>query len=395
MSSSAALADTPRILVLGGGFAGVLAARRLGSALRGDASIRLVNDRDTFVERVRLHQIATGQDVVRPRIAQMIGNHAATFTRGRVTSLDTAERTVCIRHGDKEETAGYDVLVYALGSTIDLDSVPGVRACCASLADEGAALDMMQRLGALQKNGSGNVVVCGGGLTGIELAAEIAETFPSLRTSLVTAGRFGETFSPSGRAHVERAFERLRVDVREQTSVVSVRSSELVVEDGAPLPFDLCVWAASFAVPDLAQKAGLEVDRKNRVVVDAQLRSVSDKHVFAAGDCAIPLPSVCVPIRMGCATAMPMAGLVSDNVARAVRGRALESFRYAYLAQFVSLGRRDALAQFVCADDSPRAFVLGGRLAVWMKELTFRMNMFSLGTGFYPWRLAMLGAPIA
>jgi NADH dehydrogenase FAD-containing subunit len=92
---------------------------------------------------------------------------------------------------------------------------------------------------------------------------------------------------------------------------------------------------------------------------------------------------------------MPMAAQTAHNVVAHVRGRRLRAFRFAYTARFISLGRRDALAQITRADDSPRRLVMTGRLAAWIKDLTSRFNMLALRTGFYPWRLAIVGARVA
>jgi NADH dehydrogenase FAD-containing subunit len=119
------------------------------------------------------------------------------------------------------------------------------------------------------------------------------------------------------------------------------------------------------------------------VRLDPFLRSVSHPEVFGAGDAAVP--DACrITIRMGCATAMPMAAVAAQNLVRTIANHSLAPFRYAYMAQFASLGRTDALAQYVRADDSPRPWISTGRLAAWMKELTFKMNLSALYNGFYP-----------
>ncbi len=89
---------------------------------------------------------------------------------------------------------------------------------------------------------------------------------------------------------------------------------------------------------------------------------------------------------------MPMAACAADNIIALSRGRAPTAFRYAYLAQFVSLGRTTALAQWTFADDRPRRWITRGRLAAWLKDFTFVMNLWALRTAIYPWRLLLLFA---
>jgi len=223
--------------------------------------------------------------------------------------------------------------------------------------------------------------------------SEIAERFPSIRALLVTRGEIGEGLSEGGRHHVKKTLARMGIALREGVSVTALEARRLRVEGGPDIDCDACVWAASFGVSPLARDAGFAVSPRGQVLVDATMRSVSHPEVFAVGDAAIPAESVGVPIRMGCATAMPMAACGADNLADSVQGRAPTGFRYAYLAQFVSLGRRECLAQLVHHDDSPRDLFLTGILASSLKELTFRMNLFGIRTGFYPWRLLLLAAP--
>ena len=179
----------------------------------------------------------------------------------------------------------------------------------------------------------------------------------------------------------------MRIAIFDHREVLRVQTGMLVLANAEPLPFAACVWAASFKVPMLAKVAGLQVNTRGQIVLDPHLRSLSHPKVFAIGDAAIPAH---LPLRMGCATAMPMAACAADNLFALTQGRALVAFRYAYVAQFISLGRRDALAQWVHHDDRPRRWILGGRIAAWLKNLTFRMNLFALRSGIYPWRL--LGA---
>src|SRR5690606_38100116 len=89
----------------------------------------------------------------------------------------------------------------------------------------------------------GRVAVVGGGLTGIETAAELAEAYPSLRVALITSGTLGAGLSSRGRSYVLRALDRFNVDVRESTRGEAVASERVRLAGGGELPADLCVWA--------------------------------------------------------------------------------------------------------------------------------------------------------
>jgi NADH dehydrogenase FAD-containing subunit len=123
-----------RIVVLGAGYAGTLATARLAGRVRpdiqrGQVAITLVNAADVLVERLRLHQLAANRPIVQRPIADMLCGTGVSFMRGMVTGMDVARRTIAVQTDAGAEPLGYDQLVYALGSTIDQDSVPGVRTC--------------------------------------------------------------------------------------------------------------------------------------------------------------------------------------------------------------------------------------------------------------------------
>ncbi|MYS42248.1 FAD-dependent oxidoreductase, partial [Streptomyces sp. SID5998] len=135
-----------RIIVLGAGHAGAIAAGRLARRLRrDDVSLVLVNAEPDFVERVRLHQLAAGQDL-RPRpLAEMFAGTGVDLRIARVTAVDADRRTVTVTdpaaaHGPRTEELPYDTLVYALGSGGNDHGVPGVAEHAHDIAGRPGAL---------------------------------------------------------------------------------------------------------------------------------------------------------------------------------------------------------------------------------------------------------------
>ncbi|WP_329251963.1 FAD-dependent oxidoreductase [Actinoallomurus sp. NBC_01490] len=351
-----------RILVLGAGYAGLVAAGL--TARHRDARVTLVNASDRFVERVRLHQVATGQRVRTRPIAELLGGAPVDFVVGRVTAIDAARREAELADGRR---LGYDILIYALGSMSDGGGVPGAaeHAYPVAVADDAARL--WERLTA-----DGTVAVVGGGLTGIEAAAELAETHPERTVRLLTADQLGAALSERGRRHVRRVFTRLGVEIRDGVRVAEVRADGLLLDGGEHVPADTVVWATGFRVPDLARDAGFAVDGHGRMLVDPALRSVSNPEVYAIGDAAVMQRPDEQELRMACATALPSARHVARAVGDELAGREPGPFRFRYVNQCISLGRRDALVQYVRADDSPVEFVLTGRIAALYKEVIVR-----------------------
>ena len=154
-----------KVVILGGGYAGALAAARLAQKDL-PVQITLVDASEYFVERIRLHQMATGQRVaLRPMTAVL--PREARYRHGRVVAVDTASQAVTLETPTGRETLGYDWLIYALGSTVDTQAVPGIAQFAHSLSGPWAAERLHTALEA-QAGRQGRVLVIGGGLTGIE-----------------------------------------------------------------------------------------------------------------------------------------------------------------------------------------------------------------------------------
>jgi NADH dehydrogenase FAD-containing subunit len=125
--SSTQTESNTRVVVLGAGYAGLLAAIRLAGKSR-KAEVTLINPRDEFVDRVRLHQYAANQNVRRKKLVDILGSSKVSFVRGTGTAIDLNKKSVLVNDQDLgPRDVKYDYLIYALGSQTDVDGVPGVR----------------------------------------------------------------------------------------------------------------------------------------------------------------------------------------------------------------------------------------------------------------------------
>jgi NADH:ubiquinone reductase (H+-translocating) len=354
-----------QIVVLGAGYSGQVAANL--AARRLDAEVTVVNDRDRFVERVRLHQIAAGQELREHKIADLLRGSGARLVVDRVTEIDTSAHTVRLENG---APLHYDKLIYALGSEVDLDSTPGAAEHAFTVTGVGQALRLRERVAS-----GGVVTVVGGGLTGIEAATELAESYPDLTVRLLTADALGARLSDRGRAHLRRTFGRLGIEIHDEVKVIEVRADGVVLAGGEHVASDFVVWTTGFTVPRLARDAGIAVDEEGRMIVDDSMRSLSHPDVYGAGDAAaVHLPTG-QELRMACATGLPIAQAAVRAIQARQAGREPRPMRFRYVNQCISLGRKDGLIQFVHADDSPREAVLTGRLAALYKEFVVRVAM--------------------
>ncbi|TQS29385.1 NAD(P)/FAD-dependent oxidoreductase [Microbispora sp. KK1-11] len=361
-----------RIIVLGGGYTGAIAAGRLAKRLRReDVAITLVNAEPDFVERVRMHQLATGQDL-RPRpFSEMFAGTGVDLRLAKVTGVDVDRKTVTVADANGAGSGSvelvYDTLVYALGSGWNGQDVPGAAEHAYEIASRPGALRLRERLARLDAGQT--VVVVGGGLTGIEAASEIAESRPDLDVALAAGGDLGDWLSPKGREHLRKVFGTVGITVHEHTTVTGVEAGRMLTADGTAIPAAVTVWTTGFAVHPIAKATALEVTGTGQIVVDGTMRSVSHPDVYAIGDAAMALGPGNKPLRMSCASGTPAAWQAADAIAARLTGGKLPNVPIRYFNQCISLGRNEGLIQYVTADDRAVRAVLTGRLAAVYKEL--------------------------
>jgi NADH dehydrogenase FAD-containing subunit len=362
-----------RIIVLGAGYTGAVAAGRLARRLhREDVAITLVNAEPDFVERVRMHQLAAGQDLSPRPLSEMFAGTGVELRLAKVTGVDVDRRTVAVvdanGSGEPEtEVLEYDTLVYALGSGWNDQGVPGAAEHAHQIAGRPGALRLRERLARLDAGES--VVVVGGGLTGLEAATEIAEARPDLDVALAARGELGDWLSPKGRRHLRKVFGKLGITVHEHAAVTGVEADRVTTADGGTIPAAITLWTTGFAVHPIAEATTLDVTDTGRIVVDGTMRSVSHPDVYAIGDAALAMGPGDKPLRMSCASGTPMAWQAADAIAARLTGGKLPNAPLRYFNQCISLGRREGLIQYVTADDRAVRAALTGRLAAVYKEL--------------------------
>ncbi|MEO3757878.1 FAD-dependent oxidoreductase [Mycobacterium sp. B14F4] len=358
-----------KVVVIGGGYSGTLAANQLRA--RGDRhvpDITLVNPRPKFVERIRLHQMVAGGYDACVDYGTLLGE-GIRLVVDTATRIDADTRTVRLASGRSLE---YDYVIYAVGSTAAApSSVPGVVEFAYAVAEFEHAQRLRERLDELHHDAP--VTVVGGGLTGIEVAAELAEQ--GRRVTLVCGGQLAPTLSEPGRRSVAKVMRRLGVVVLSDDVVREVRSDAVVFADGAVRPSAVTVWAAGFGVPDLAVTSGLQTDEMGRLLTDETLTSVDDPRIVAAGDCAAPSGEA---LRMCCASASQLGPQAANTVLSRIAGTEPAVFQYALPGTCTSLGRRAGVLQLARRDDTPINVYFGGRVAAKLKEAICKGTVWGL-----------------
>ena len=345
------------VVILGGGYAGVMAANRLAASGRPGLEVVLVTPARRFVERIRLHQYAAGTredatvdfaSVLHPAVSCVWDSAARIQPEARRIQLSTGN------------WLGYDYLVYSVGSA-------------GAAAPEGAhRIEQLDGAAAARSDlaalpAGGRVAVVGGGLTAVEAAAETARAFPHLRVVLHSAG----PVAPRLGAPAQRTLEQ-----RLRKAGVELHTNRAAAADGdvrRSLDADVVLWCAGFAVPGLAAASGLPVNAGGRLRLGPTLQVHGSERIYGAGDAAaIDGYSY---LRMSCAAALPMGADAAGNILRAIDGTAGIRHNSGFRGVCISLGRKDAVVQFLAADDTPSRLHLYGRTAAVQKELICRMTL--------------------
>ncbi|KAA0022153.1 NAD(P)/FAD-dependent oxidoreductase [Antrihabitans cavernicola] len=376
-------ASAHKVVVLGAGYAGVLAANRILSSLHRDRSfgdgpscrITVVNPRPDFVERIRLHEVAAGtRDSASTPLSDVLHPEARLIV-GSAKLIDPDEHVVEVVVDGTVESIWYDTLIYAAGSAT-ANSVPGVDRYAYRVGDVDSAHDLRAALGVLPAHS--RVQVVGGGATAVETASEIAWQYPELDVVIACSGEVLGVMPNKARRKIVAKLTALGVYIREHTAVTEVSERAISTANGDRLEFDLCVWTASFAVPDIAYRSGLATDEIGRLRVDATLTCIDNPDIVGAGDAVVTPPDVGAHLRMGCATALPLGAQAAQTVLARLRGEQPAPMSIGFVAQCISLGRKAGVIQFVHADDSPRSAMLSGRLGASVKESICKMTLRSL-----------------
>ncbi|HNM85275.1 MAG TPA: FAD-dependent oxidoreductase [Mycobacterium sp.] len=364
-----------RVVVIGGGYAGVLAANRLQ---RPGLNVTLINPRPRFVERIRLHQLVAGNHAATAAYADVLGPDVRLVV-DTAERIDAPGRRVLLASGGE---GGYDYLIYAVGSTGALpEGASGAAEFAYPLAELEQAERLRDRLAELSPDAP--AVVVGGGLTGIEAAAEFAGAG---RPVTLVGAQLGPSLAASGRRSVAKRLAGLGVTVV-SGQVTAVSADAVTLADGRALPSAVTVWTAGFTVPGLAAASGLRTDELGRLCTDETLTSVDDPRIVAAGDAAAPSG---LPMRMSCQAATPMGAQAAQTVLARIAGTEPAPLSQAFTGQCISLGRDAGMVQLAHTDDRPRSAYLGGRAAALVKEQVCRATVSFLAReaskpGSYRW----------
>ena len=352
--------DGPRVLIVGGGFAGMAALAVLG---RANAEVTLVDHNVYSTFQPLLYQVATAgltaADVAYP-LWSATGRRGARFRKGELAELDLAGQTATLALGEKLR---YDYLILATGVSAAFFGVPGAAEYSLSLYTRRDAVTLRNVLmDALERRNEGltapelDVTVVGGGATGVELSGTLAElrnvalpaVFPQidrsqLKVRLIEMGpALLAPYQDSLRQYTRRQLADRGVEVLLNTAIKEVRPSSVLLADGSEHRSDLTVWAAGISAPDENWTSGLPRGKGGRIEVGPDLRVTGQDRVFAAGDVSISMTD---PVAQLAQPAIQEGRHAAEQIVRLMAGEPTRPFRYHDKGTMATIGRRSAVVE--------------------------------------------------
>jgi len=365
-----------RIVIAGGGFAGVTTAHALRQAARaGEVEVALVSRENAFVFYPLMPEVISGAlrvETILTSIRQVVP-HARLYV-GELAGIDLEQRTVTIRHGlyqhhQRPSELPYDHLVLALGGVPATFGIPGLDDYAFDVQRLGNAFALRNHLIDLLEQADIEtdpdeqrrlltVVVIGGGPTGVEVAAEIRSLFTHAlpfyrnvrpgteRVVLVEAlPRLLTGFPAEAAERAARELQRRGIEVLLGRKVIRVDPAAVVLEDGTVLESRTIVSAIGVEPNPIVRSFGLPLDQRGRIVVDEYLRVSGCSDVWAIGDNAAVIdPTTGRPYAPTAQHAVRQAKLLARNLLASLRGQSLEPMRYRTRGMMVTLGDHTAIA---------------------------------------------------
>jgi len=355
------------VLVVGGGFAGIACARQLA---KHDVHVTLVDRHDYTQFQPLLYQVATAQvnvtDVARPIRQSFRRRQSVDFRVADVAHIDPATKTVT---SADDVTFSADHLVLAMGSRPNFFGTPGADTHAFPLY----SLDDAQRLRSrfltvmedslrnpkLLDQGAMNLVIIGGGATGVETAGALADCIyrvlphrvdaPLIEAAQIHLIDPGSVvlapFSDRAHAYAQQTLEKRRVKLEFGVRVTEVKADRVVLSDGREILTRTVVWAGGIQAAGVAEHAGIEQGRGGRFDVDADLTVPSFPGVYCIGDVANTLDPQGSPYPQLGSVALQAGRWAANNILADIDGKPRSPFRYKDKGIMAMIGRNAAIAE--------------------------------------------------
>ena len=350
---------------MGAGYGGITAALRLARLFRGrpDCHLHLIDRNPYHTLKTQLHEAAVRQTEVSIPIHDIIRHRPILFQAGTVSSIDLANRLVSV----DGVSLTFDFLVFALGSQTNFYNIPGLEAYSLPLQTVDDAETIYQhinelcRLASLEANPATRrdllrFIIGGGGLSGVEFAAELAERALTCGKGhnvehgdveviiIEGAARILPNMEEGFVRRIEKKLQEKGVTILTDTKIASLTAEAVTLSTGEQLGSRSLVWTGGIMVSSLAADSGLKTGAMGRILVDEFLKSPDHPFVYAIGDNALAInPETGAPVPTAAQFALQQGRLVADNIHAVVTGGTPKAYQPKVLGEIVSLGRHLAI----------------------------------------------------
>ncbi|MBV0931885.1 NAD(P)/FAD-dependent oxidoreductase [Marinobacterium weihaiense] len=399
------------VVVVGGGAGGLELATRLARKYRRKGlKVTLVDREPTHIWKPLLHEVATGSlDAGIDELSYSAQARSAgfTFQVGQMESIDRDQRCIYLAAVKGQDgrtllpvrSLYYDYLVMAVGSVTNDFGVDGVAQHCTFLDSRHQAEQFRRTLleSCLKTSNSKDqrlrIAIVGAGATGVELSAELFNTARELaaygisrldrnrlEVVLIEAGpRILPALPDRISLAARQELEKLGVQVRQDTRIVSVDAAGLNTDTGEVIEADLKVWAAGIRAPEFVTRLdGLETNRLNQLVVRPDLSTTLDERIFALGDCAACARTDGegnVPPRAQ--AAHQMASFLCKHFGRIIKGDSLPAYEYKDYGSLVSLSRFSTVGSLM-GNLTSGSMMIEGRMARLVYVSLYRLHQLAI-----------------
>jgi NADH dehydrogenase len=352
--------NKPKVVILGGGFGGLTAAR----ALDKTADVTVVDRHNFQTFLPLLYQVST---------AGLAADHVAYPIRGALRKTSVKFRMgspILIDHKNKEvkldssEVLKFDHLIVALGSVTSDFGIPGVNEFALGMKSVHEALniraEIMRRFEDLcrfEDETRFSIAVVGGGPTGVEMAGAIAELVRGplksdeataaahIDVRLIEAGpRLLPPFAPSLSERTKKDLEKLGVKVMLNTAVKAIEHRKIILKDDSVLNSEITIWAAGVKGSDAIAQLNLPT-AGNRVAVEPTMQVKNYPYVWALGDIAGALGKDSRPLPMVAPVAIQQGKFIAKQINRLISNKPLGDFKYLDKGSMATIGRNKAIVQ--------------------------------------------------
>ena len=352
--------NKPKVVILGGGFGGLAAAR----ALHKTADVTVVDRHNYQTFLPLLYQVSTAglaADHVAYPIRGALRKTPVKFRMGSPISIDHKNKEVKL---DSSELLKFDHLVVALGSVTADFGIPGVKEFTLGMKTVSEALtiraEIMRRFEDLcrfEDDTKLSITVVGGGPTGVEMAGAIAELIRGplksdqanaaahIDITLIEAGpRLLPPFAPSLSARTKKDLEKLGVKVLLNAAVQEVEHRKIKLKDGTTIASEITIWAAGVKGSDAMAQLNLPTVA-NRVAVDPTMQVKNYPNVWALGDIAAAIGKDGNTLPMVAPVAIQQGKFIAKQIMRLSKNQKLENFKYLDKGSMATIGRNKAVVQ--------------------------------------------------